>query len=254
MHFRSAPWLQPIPTRTRFSLRIDNPRVANGNLPTPFYQATRHGLLDDTNDQMGEAISLNQTQGSFLRRVQEALERMKELSILAQSSLEQDRAMCKGEFLELQQRIKDIGAKMYDAGKTFQSVRLEIRSSDDESAFGNTIASLVNETIEQTFDPRFTSINDCESASAAACAIHTTLESVLKIQGRVESNLQKLNAETEQLSPPRRSHRANMAKIPNFRIANENTHSICAEILVKSGTVMLAQANALPELALHLLQ
>jgi flagellin len=216
---------------------------------------SHRGPVDSEECKLGEAISLHQTQGAFLHHVQEALERMTELSQLALAQPEGDRSTYAAEFAALQQRIKALGVKMYTAATTFLPLRLESRGAYDEaSSFGNRVAWLVNESIQGTSNPTVTTIDDQETASAAAQMIQKTLKTVLEIQGRVETNLQSLKATGEQMTAPQPSGVSSKGDIANLRTANESTRSICDEILVKSGTAMLAQANALPECALQLLR
>ena len=72
---------------------------------------------------VGNAISFVQTQDGFLQKVQSALDRMSELSVLSQdiTKTNTDRSNYTVEFTQLQNYISDIGTKKYNGTTLFAS-------------------------------------------------------------------------------------------------------------------------------------
>ena len=68
------------------------------------------------NDNVGNAISFNQTQDGFLKKVTKALDRMSELSILSQdvTKTDADRALYNEEFTTLGAYIDDVATKEFN--------------------------------------------------------------------------------------------------------------------------------------------
>ncbi|SVB43134.1 uncharacterized protein METZ01_LOCUS195988, partial [marine metagenome] len=72
---------------------------------------------------VGNAISFSQTQDGFLQKVQTALERMSELTVLSQDVTKSntDRSNYSVEFTQLQNYISDIGTKKFNDVTLFTS-------------------------------------------------------------------------------------------------------------------------------------
>lgn len=207
---------------------------------------------------LGAAISFNQTQDAFLQRVQASLERMNELSVLATDGARSDgeRLVFTNEFNELQRQIQDLSAKMIEAADLFY------RSPDLEAAADGVPARdhaldqeerrLVDHCLQPTCDPARTTLTSASNASVAQAAIHHALEKVSSLRSQLDETIKRLNVSFQTSSTA--TGAATQLGISGLDVAEASTRDLRYEILVESGTAMLAQANALPESALRLLR
>ncbi|MBI4664450.1 MAG: hypothetical protein HY735_37130 [Verrucomicrobia bacterium] len=206
------------------------------------------------------AISFSQTQDGFLKKVQEALQRMGELSVMAQSEEQTDaeRLNHTVEFAQLQDRIKEIEKKMFRAANLFQPEKAErIPSASTEPEDLTPESCLrpleLNAWLHTTSNPDVTTISSTQNALAAVDRIHGALEAVADLRAKVRVDLQRLNSTGERLAALEEAPCPANLQIRDVGVAEENTRFARYDILAKSGTVMLAQANALPQSALRLL-
>jgi flagellin len=209
---------------------------------------------------LGSAISLSQTQDGFLQKVQQALHRMSELSSLAQGSskVEGGPARYATEFTELQNQLKDIGSKMSQAVDLFQPSGVVMALDSDDLALETAVDSVVpNDSIEDylasTANPSVTAINNAANAAQAVSAIDRALVAVSDLRVKVGSNLQRLNLTREQLSARTEILAGANERIQDMNVAEKSTLFARYDMLTRSGTAMLAQANAFAGSALQLL-
>jgi flagellin len=207
---------------------------------------------------VGTAITLSQTQDGFLQKVQESLQRMSELSALAQGDSESDfdRLTHATEFAQLQSRIKDLGAKMDRAASLLQPAKLGI-SIERETSFTPegpvTGSGSINACLQGPSDPGVTAINNVTSASAAIATIDNALKAVKDMRVAMGTTIQRLSKAGEQLAALSEHLSSSKRSIRDVNVAEQSTRFARYDILVRSGTAMLAQANALPHSALRLL-
>jgi flagellin len=171
------------------------------------------------NSNVNNAVSFSQTQDGFLQKVQKALDRMSELTVLAQDATKtvSDLSNYTAEFTQLQSYISDI------TGKTFNGVSLF-----SSAALGITIDRALNN-------------------------IKTAIQALSSMRAQVGANIQRLNLTGEQLSILNENLSAANSRLKDVDVASESTQFAKMNILVQSGTAMLAQANVLPQSALRLL-
>src|SRR5690349_19402067 len=102
---------------TRFDALINRTKAANNNV--------------------GNAISFNQTQDGFLKKASKALNRMSELSILAQdiTKTDADRALYNAEFTTLGAYIDDIATKQFNGVDLFGGADLDVTTDSDANTF-----------------------------------------------------------------------------------------------------------------------
>ena len=221
-------------------------------------QAAYRSENNSATARLGNAIAFNQTQDAFLQKVQESLQRMNELTALAKTAAapEGAKAAYATEFVQLQDRIKEIGTKMFKAVGLFQSSDPELVLGSMES--GTPAAPLVsgrsiNDFIENTANPMTTAIGDAANASLAGSQINKALEAVAEMRSKVGSTLQRLCLTGESIFALAESLADTHRSIKDINVAEASTEFARFDMLAHSGTAMLAQANALPESALRLL-
>jgi flagellin len=229
------------------------------------------------NTNVANAISFSQTQDGFLQKVQKALDRMSEISVLAQDKTKttNDLSNYSAEFVQLQNYISDITSKNFNGVNLFSSSGLAITTDSDANTFGMNAANLTGalttgaggaglgpsgdpaDTISAIYDSQTAGVSVAVSSSTSAASalsyIKTAIQNLANMRANVGANIQRLTLTGEQLDILNENLTAANSRIKDVDVAEESTKFARYNILVQSGTAMLAQANALPQSALRLL-
>ena len=91
------------------------------------------------------------------------------------------------------------------------------------------------------------------TSSNAVATIKSAIENVATHRAKVGANIQRLQFTQEQVSILNENLQASVSRIKDVDVAQESTQFARYNILVQSGTAMLAQANLLPQNSLRLL-
>ncbi|MBI4661892.1 MAG: flagellin [Verrucomicrobia bacterium] len=202
------------------------------------------------------AASYSQTQDGFLQKVQRSLDRMSELSVLAQDATKTnaDLSNYNAEFVQLQNYISDITAKQFNGVSLFASSGLAITIDSDALTLAINAADLSGSTSTGVLNAYSgVSISTSTAAYSALNQIKTAIQALANMRALVGANIQRLNLTSEQLTILNENLSAANSRIKDVDVAEESTQFAKANILVQSGTAMLAQANLLPQSALRLL-
>jgi len=202
------------------------------------------------------AVSFSQTQDGFLQKVQKALDRMSELSVLAQDTTKtnSDLSNYQSEFTQLQSYISDITGKQFNSVSLFASSGLGITIDSDAVTFGANPADLAGATSTGVLNAYSgISISTSTAAYSALGQVKTAIQALANMRAQVGANIQRLNLTSEQLTILNENLTAANSRIKDVDVADESTQFAKLNILVQSGTAMLAQANLLPQSALRLL-
>lgn len=209
------------------------------------------------NANVGNAISYSQTQDGFLQKVQKALDRMSELTVLAQDTTKtnSDLSNYQAEFTQLQSYISDITGKQFNGVSLFSGTGLNVTIDSDAATFGMNTADLSNGTATGVLNAYSgVSISTSTSALAALSQIKTAIQTLANMRAQIGANIQRLNLSSEQINILNENLTAANSRIADVDVAQESTQFAKLNILVQSGTAMLAQANSRPQLALQLLR
>ena len=208
---------------------------------------------------LGNAVSFVQTQDGFLQKVQSALDRMSELSVLSQdiTKTDADRSNYTVEFSQLQNYISDIGTKDFNGVNLFAATGQAVTIDSDAAKFtmeevdmNSTVATTGMATVYTTGT---TAISNTTSAASALSNIQTAIQNLADMRAKVGANVQRLNMTDDQVNILNENLSAANSRIKDVDVAEESTRFARANILVQSGTAMLAQANILPASALQLI-
>jgi len=211
---------------------------------------------------VGNAISFSQTQDGFLQKVQTALERMSELTVLGQDVTKSntDRSNYSVEFTQLQNYISDIGDKDFNGVTLFSTegtATLAVTIDSDAATFGLALVDLTSTVattgLAQIYTGLTSAITNSASAASALSNISTAIQNLADMRANVGANIQRLNMSQQQLSISSENIAAASSRIKDLDVAKESTNFARYNILVQTGTAMLAQANILPQSALRLL-
>ena len=208
---------------------------------------------------LGNAVSFVQTQDGFLQKVQASLDRMSELSVLSQDVTKSntDRSNYSVEFTQLQSYISDIGSKKYNTVTLFSSSSNNVTVDSDANTFSMNAVDMTSGTVTTGLANIYMGISSAitttTSAAAALSNIATAIQNLSDMRASVGANIQRLNMTEQQLSIESENIAAASSRIKDVDVAKESTNFARYNILVQTGTAMLAQANIIPQSALRLL-
>jgi flagellin len=202
---------------------------------------------------VGNAISFNQTQDGYLQKVNDALNRMSELSILAQdvTKTTSDRALYNQEFGTLGSYVNDVSTKDFNGVSLFDGKTLNVTSDSDGNAFSNTGVNLNGNTSYTTATG--STIDSVAHAQTALTNVKTAISQLASDRANIGSNIETLGYYNDQLGSLSNNLSAAKSRITDVDVAQESTNYAKNNILVQSGTAMLAQANSMPQSVLRLL-
>jgi flagellin len=207
------------------------------------------------NNNVGNAISFNQTQDGFLKKVSKALDRMSELAILSQdvTKTDTDRALYDKEFATLGSYIKDISGKDFNGVSLFSNATLNVTTDGDGGTFGMAGVDL-GTTAYNNVTANTTQVDTTAHAITALGYVKAALSQLATDRATVGANISRLTSTGEQLGVLKDNLSAANSRITDVDVAEESTNFARYNILVQAGTAMLAQANAVPQSVLKLIQ
>ena len=205
---------------------------------------------------LSSALSYSQTQDGFLNKVSRALDRMSELATLALDATKStlDKNNYETEFGDLINYISDIGGKDFNGVNLFDGVNMAVTKDSDGGVWSLNASALNGSDITTIL--RIATQADGEfnaTLSGAVGHLKTAIEAVATHRAKVGANIQRLQFTQEQVGILNENLSASVSRIKDVDVAQESTQYARYNILVQSGTAMLAQANLLPQNALRLL-
>jgi flagellin len=223
---------------TRFGAQISRTRAASNNV--------------------GNAISYAQTQDGFLQKAGKALDRMGELAILAQDVTKQDadRELYNAEFRTLVGYVKDIATKEFNGVSLFDGATRNVTTDGEgtaQSVFGMSGTNLGVGTAYAEAVADTTNVATTGAALTALGHVKTAITQLSTDRGTLGASLARLQYTQEQLSVVKMNLSAADSRLKDVNVAEETTEYARYQVLVQSGTAMLAQANAQPQVVLRLL-
>jgi flagellin len=208
--------------------------------------------INAANSNVGNAISFNQTQDGFLKKVSKALDRMSELSVLSQdvTKTDSDRDLYNAEFTTLGAYIDDVATKDFNGVQLFDGTGLDVTTDSDGNTYTMTGVDLGASAYT---DATSATIDTASNAASALTDVKTALDQLATDRANIGANVSRLNSTSEGLAVLRDNLSAANSRIKDVDVAEESTNFARYNILVQAGTAMLAQANATPQSALRLL-
>ena len=201
---------------------------------------------------VNNAVSFNQTQDGYLQQVNTALTRMSELAISAQdvTKTTSDRQLYNQEYQTLGAYVNDVATKSFNGVSLFSGATLNVTTDSEGATFSNLGVNLGNTTYTTATG------GDISSISGAKTAVTSTQNAITQLasdRATIGANEETLGYYSNQLSSLSNNLSAATSRITDVDVAKESTNYAKANILVQSGTAMLAQANSLPQSVLRLL-
>ena len=209
--------------------------------------------ISAANSNVGNAISFSQTQDGFLNKVGKALNRMSELTILAQDATKSDAdlSLYNGEFNTLATYITDLATKDFNGASLFGGNSLNVTIDSEGATFAMTGVDLGTATYTAVLAA---DVNTVADAGAALTVVKAAITQLATDRASIGANVARLNSTADQLGVLKDNLTQANSRIVDVDVAEESTQFARYNILVQAGTAMLAQANALPQSVLRLLQ
>jgi flagellin len=202
---------------------------------------------------VGNAISFTQTQDGYLSKIGKALDRMSELSVLAQdvTKTDADRTLYNAEFSTLAAYVTDAGSKEFNGVPLFSTDALSVTTDGDGATFDMNGIDL-NATEYTTAIG--SGIDTVANAQSALTNVNAAITKLSEDRAAIGSYQARLSHTSDQLTVSQENLTAASSRIKDVDMAEESTEFAKQNILVQSGTAMLAQANQVPQSVLKLLQ
>jgi flagellin len=234
--------LQKSLNRLSSGSKIVNPSDDAGGLAVSMKLSAAANRSAAANSNIGNAVSFLQTQDGVLKVAGKILDRMSQLATLHTDVTKNssDTANYGAEFDQLKTELSNLAGSKFNGISLFGSTNLTVQTNED----GSQSATLTGITLSgQTSSVSITdlsSITDAIKGVATDRATNGAAQSVLGFASEVlstnQTNLQAANS-----------------RITDVDVASESTQLAKWNVLVQSGTAMLAQANQSAQSALKLL-
>jgi len=166
--------------------------------------------------------------------------------------------MYQKELEELRDYITDVTTKDFNGTSLFSGATLTVTLGTTQSGTATTLGVTglnLGATSYVTVASSSSSfaVGTAASAAASLVAIQTAISQLASDRAQLGANISRLETEKNTLSILRDNLSAARSRIVDVDVAEESANFARQQILVQSGTAMLAQANILPQSALRLM-
>lgn len=233
--------------------KIVNPADDAAGLAVSMRLDAQIARLTAAKNNVGSAISFTQTQDGYLKKMAKALDRMSELTILAQdvTKSDADRSLYNAEFTQLYSYFTSAASKDFNGVSLFSTTPLNV-TIDSE---GGTFTMNGIDLAAAAYTPMATSdVTTTANAAAALTNVKAAITQLATDRATIGAYQSRMNFTSEQLIVSKENLSAASSRIQDVDVADESTQYARYNILVQSGTAMLAQANQIPQSVLRLLQ
>jgi flagellin len=235
--------------------KITSPADDSAGLAVSMKLGAQIARVGAAQNNVNNAISFNQTQDGYLQQVNTALTRMSELTVSAQdvTKTTSDRALYQQEFSTLQGYVKDVSTKDFNGVSLFDGATLNVTTDSDGKTFANGGVNLNAGTTYTTALGASTKVDTASDAQTALGNVKNAINTLASDRATIGANEESLGYYNAQLSSLSNNLSAAKSQITDVDVATESTQYAKENILVQSGTAMLAQANSMPQSVLRLL-
>lgn len=251
---QSNTMLQKSLNRLSSGVKITSPADDAGGLAVSMKMQAAIRRTDATYNNVQNGISYLQSQDGALRTVGKILDRMSELKTMHRdvTKNDSDKENYFTEFQNLQSQLTAL------ASETFNSVALFNNSTDLEVVATESGATRITASSADLTSAistlNATSVADSDAlASLSISVITDAIQDVANLRATNGAQTSRLQFASEMLQINKVNLEAANSRIIDTDVAAESTAFARYNILVQSGTAMLAQANASSQYALRLL-
>ena len=232
--------------------KITSPADDSAGLAVSMKLNAQMARIDGATNNVNDAVSFSQTQDGYVSQVNSAVSRMSELSVLAQvvTKTTSDRTLYQQEFHALGAYINNVATKDFNGVSLFDGNTLNVTTDSEGNTFGMTGINLSNLTYSTATADDITSMSGAQSALTD---VKGAISQLASDRANIGSNEESLSYYSNQLTALKNNLSAANSQITDVDVAQESTNYAKQNILVQTGTAMLAQANSLPQSVLKLL-
>jgi flagellin len=211
------------------------------------------GQTSAANSNVSNAVSFMQTQDGYLQQVGTALDQMAQLAVQAQDGTKNSSQIAdyNTEFQALGSYITSTAGKDFNGVSLFSGSTLSVTTDA-----GGTLASITNPTLGS--GAYSTAVgSDVTNATDAATALTNVTAAITQLatdRATIGANVQQMTYTGTELGVLGNNLSAANSQISDVDVAQESTTYAKYQILVQSGTAMLAQANQSTQSVMKLLQ
>ena len=206
-----------------------------------------------TNTNIGNTVSFVQTQDGVLKVAAKVLDRMSELKTLYADPTKNsdDLANYDAEFTQLQSQLGSLTDETFNSVALFDATGLSVQVSEDGSqtvdVTGKDLAD-ATDGVGTLTDSGVTTLADIDLSD-----INDAIQNVATMRANNGAEQSRLGFAAEVLTINKANLEAANSRIVDVDVAEESTQLARWNILVQSGTAMLAQANQSSQVALRLI-
>jgi flagellin len=232
--------------------KITSPADDSAGLAVSMKLNAQLSRIDAATNNIGNAISFNQTQDGYMQKVNDALNRMSELSVLSQdvTKTDSDRSLYNQEFQALSSYIGNVATKDFNGVSLFTANTLDVTTDSDGNTFAMSGIDLGTSAYTAATG---SSIDTAANAKTALANVKAAITQLASDRASIGSNIESLGYYNDQLASLKNNLSAANSRITDVDVAQESTQYAKYNILVQTGTAMLAQANSMPQSVLKLL-
>ena len=251
----SSNMLQKSLNRLSSGSKIVNPADDAGGLAVSMKLGATAKRQGAVNSNIGNAVSMLQTQDGALKVGGKILDRISELRTLNDdvTKSSSDKANYNTEFLALKSQLSAITSEKFNGVALFGSSSFTVNATEDASTSSQiTIAArdLSNTTSGVGTITAATSL----SGVTAISTVTTAIENVATMRATNGAEQSRLGFASELLTTNKANLEAATSRILDVDVAEESTQLARWNTMVSAGTAMLSQANQSSQTALRLLQ
>ncbi len=204
---------------------------------------------------VGNAVSFTQTQDGYLKKVTKALDRMGELAVLAQdvTKTDPDRALYNNEFTQLANYVTSTATKQFNGVDLFSATAATLNVTIDSEGSSFAMAA-INLGATAYTAATGSGVGTAATAATALTNVKAAMTQLSSDRATIGAYQSRLDLTAEQLTISEENLSAASSRIQDVDMAEASTEFARANILMQSGTAMLAQANQTPQTVLRLLQ
>ena len=240
--------LQKSLQRLSSGYKIASPADDAGGLAVSMKLSAAIKRTDAVNTNVSNAVSFLQTQDGALSTASKMLDRISELRTLYDDVTKStsDKANYNTEFTQLVAQMADVVAEKFNGISLFGGGSLTVYTTEDATQ---------NVAITQSnLDSQTTAVTGAANLGAIGTStVSTAIQAVATLRATNGAQNSRLQFASEMLTVNRTNIEAANSRIIDTDIAQESTRFARNNILVQSGSAMLAQANQSSQVALRLL-
>jgi flagellin len=236
--------------------KITSPADDSAGLGVSMRLSAEINRVGAASDNIGNALSFKQTQDSYLQQVGAAFSRMDELAMQAQdvTKTDADRVLLNQEFQSLGFFVLDVANKTFNGVSLFSTQSLSVTADSEGGTFTTTGINLNALTYTRAATNNILTSNpNSTQAHNTMIDVENAIKQVAHDRAQIGADIESLGYYHDQLSALNNNLTAANSRIMDVDVAQESTQYARENILVQSGTAMLAQANSLPNSVLKLL-